>query len=178
METRRELSELHQRLSTTMVYVTHDQTEAMTLGQRIVVMKNGEIEQIGNPMEVYDRPETRFVASFIGSPPMNFVAGNLTQNDGKLLFVASGLKIEIDQKQQQNLMAGDKQRNAELGVRAEDVIVEKGVIDGGMNSGRVSLCESLGDSKLLYISVNSELSSKQGDATKLVCRVEPRAANR
>lgn len=174
-ETRRELKELHQRLSTTMIYVTHDQTEAMTLGERIVVMKDGEIQQIGRPMEVYDRPETRFVAGFIGSPPMNFVSGSLTSSDDKVSFVAPGLKVFADQRHTRKLTTASDERVVELGVRAEDVMVEKGETDGGPNIGIVSLVESLGDSKLLHVSVDSDLSEKQNEVTKLVCRVESRA---
>ncbi|HRX82200.1 MAG TPA: ATP-binding cassette domain-containing protein, partial [Pirellulaceae bacterium] len=175
METRRELNELHQRLSTTMIYVTHDQTEAMTLGERIVVMKDGEIQQIGSPMEVYDRPKTRFVAGFIGSPPMNFVSGRLAADADELSFVAAGLKIEIDQKQTQLLAAVGNEQTVELGVRAEDVMVEKCETDSGVNFGSVSLVELLGDCKLLHLLVGPDRSGAQNEVTKLVCRVESRA---
>lgn len=84
--TRAELKSLHQRLKTTTVYVTHDQEEAMTLGDRIVVMSGGEIQQAGPPLEVYRRPANRFVASFIGTPPMNFISGKLIDNGGTLAF--------------------------------------------------------------------------------------------
>lgn len=72
VQMRAEISKLHQRLQTTIIYVTHDQTEAMTMASRIVVMKDGKIQQIGSPMQVYNAPENTFVASFIGSPGMNF----------------------------------------------------------------------------------------------------------
>src|SRR6202012_1642158 len=75
--TRAELKRLHQRLKTTTIYVTHDQEEAMTLGDRIVVMKDGFIQQCAPPLEVYDRPTNRFVASFVGTPPMNFITGRI-----------------------------------------------------------------------------------------------------
>jgi multiple sugar transport system ATP-binding protein len=87
LTTRAELKALHQRLRTTTVYVTHDQEEAMTLGDRIVVMSRGLVQQVGPPLEVYRRPANRFVAGFIGSPPMNFVPGRLAANDGTLMFV-------------------------------------------------------------------------------------------
>ncbi|MDA1052140.1 MAG: ABC transporter ATP-binding protein [Planctomycetota bacterium] len=170
LETRRELNELHQRLSTTMVYVTHDQTEAMTLGERIVVMNHGEIQQIGSPMEVYDRPETRFVAGFIGSPPMNFISGSLASEGDELSFVAGGVKVVFGEMQEQILAILGKKQAVELGVRPEDIGVEKSETDGDANCGRVSLVEPLGDCKLLHVAIGS-----RREINKLVCKVEPRA---
>ncbi len=89
VEMRRELKQLHQRLQSTMIYVTHDQVEALTLGERIVVMHDGQIQQVGPPMEVYDWPANRFVAGFIGTPAMNFI-------DGRLETVAAGLRFRRD----------------------------------------------------------------------------------
>ncbi len=82
VEMRRELKQLHRRLQTTMIYVTHDQVEALTLGDRIVVMNEGKIQQVGRPMEVYDWPANRFVAGFIGTPAMNFIGGELSDSNG------------------------------------------------------------------------------------------------
>jgi multiple sugar transport system ATP-binding protein len=183
LETRRELNELHQRLSTTMVYVTHDQTEAMTLGERIVVMNCGEIQQIGSPMEIYDRPDTRFVAGFIGSPPMNFVAGRLASNDERRSFAAAGLEVILDEKQEHRLLAFDRRQAVELGVRPEDIVVEKSETSGGVNCGSVSLVEPLGDCKLLHIAVGSDQTSEvlrtskvpRNEAARLVCKVGSRA---
>ncbi len=87
--TRAELKSLHQRLKTTTVYVTHDQEEAMTLGDRIVVMSGGQIQQAGPPLDVYRRPANRFVASFIGTPPMNFISGSLADKSGAITFIES-----------------------------------------------------------------------------------------
>jgi multiple sugar transport system ATP-binding protein len=175
LETRRELNELHQRLRTTMVYVTHDQTEAMTLGERIVVMNCGEIQQIGSPMEVYDRPETRFVAGFIGSPPMNFVTGRVGSDDGKPSFVGTGLKVGFQEKQGPTLTEFPVEgTSVELGVRPEDIYVEKCEANRDVNLGCVSLVEPLGDCKLLHISVYSDASGSAAETAKLVCKVEPR----
>ncbi|MGO7208977.1 ABC transporter ATP-binding protein, partial [Rhizobium ruizarguesonis] len=90
VQMRSEIKELHQRLQTTTIYVTHDQIEAMTMADKIVVMKDGLIEQSGSPLELYDRPNNLFVAGFIGSPAMNFISGNMTEDgfrtaDGLLL---------------------------------------------------------------------------------------------
>jgi multiple sugar transport system ATP-binding protein len=86
---RGEIKELHQRLKTTTIYVTHDQVEAMTMADRIVVMRDGEVEQIGMPLALYDRPETVFVAGFLGSPAMNLLKGSI-RNNGKASFVTEG----------------------------------------------------------------------------------------
>ncbi|MCC6428540.1 MAG: sn-glycerol-3-phosphate ABC transporter ATP-binding protein UgpC [Phycisphaerales bacterium] len=94
--TRAELKSLHQRLKTTTIYVTHDQEEAMTLGDRIVVMSNGEIQQAGPPLEVYRRPANRFVASFIGTPPMNFIDGAIEANGDGLAFASpAGVRLAL-----------------------------------------------------------------------------------
>ena len=91
-----ELQKLHQKLNATMVYVTHDQTEAMTLGDRIVVLKDGDIMQIGTPMELYHQPQNIFVAGFIGSPPINFIKGQIIKNDKAWFYQEkSGLKIDL-----------------------------------------------------------------------------------
>jgi multiple sugar transport system ATP-binding protein len=86
VQMRTEISKLHTRLQTTMIYVTHDQVEAMTMGDRIVVMKDGRIQQVAPPLEIYNLPANAFVAGFIGSPPMNFMEGTLIQKDGHLYF--------------------------------------------------------------------------------------------
>jgi len=93
VQMRSELKELHQRLGTTTVYVTHDQIEAMTLADRVVVMNGGRVEQIGPPLELYDRPSSLFVAAFIGSPPMNFLTGTI--DAGGRLVLADGMALDI-----------------------------------------------------------------------------------
>ena len=92
---RSELVNLQKRLKTTMVFVTHDQTEAMTMGDRIAVMRSGKVEQIGTPDEIYNRPATLFVAGFVGAPPMNFLSGAIEHVDGKLRSVHPALRVEI-----------------------------------------------------------------------------------
>jgi multiple sugar transport system ATP-binding protein len=92
---RAELKELHRRLQTTSIYVTHDQEEAMSLGDRIVVMCDGLIRQVGNPLEIYDNPADRFVAGFVGMPPMNFFDGTIQRQDGKLIFKFSNDAVEL-----------------------------------------------------------------------------------
>jgi len=86
---------LHLRLQTTMIYVTHDQTEAMTLGNRIAVMKDGQIQQIGEPLEVYEKPVNKFVAGFIGNPPMNFMKGKIVKKDSEFYFDEGELFLKV-----------------------------------------------------------------------------------
>ena len=98
VQMRSELSKLHNRLQTTIIYVTHDQTEAMTMGDRIVVMKDGIIQQVGAPLEIYDHPNNVFVAGFIGSPAMNFFDVRLVQEDDKLYIDAETFKVRVPDK--------------------------------------------------------------------------------
>ena len=140
--TRIELARLHQQMQATMIFVTHDQVEAMTMATRIVVMNNGRIEQIGTPMDVYQRPETRFVASFIGTPAMNFldVAGT-AERDGKLLVtLKDGTVVPT------TIPAGSAPGAGAttLGVRAENVQ------PGGGTEAHVEVVERLGDRTLIY----------------------------
>ncbi|MEM7528038.1 MAG: sn-glycerol-3-phosphate ABC transporter ATP-binding protein UgpC [Pseudomonadota bacterium] len=118
---RTEIAKLHTRLRATMVYVTHDQTEAMTLADRIVVLRDGNVEQVGTPLELYHRPANRFVAGFIGSPPMNFLAAG-----------ALGL---------------DEAGVAEIGVRPEELIPA----ENGAFAGQITLIEELGEAHLLHV---------------------------
>jgi len=94
VQMRTEIKKLHLRLQTTMIYVTHDQTEAMTMGDRIVVMKDGHIQQIADPITLYDKPVNRFVAGFIGSPPMNFVRGAIVKKDGRIYFNEGNFQVK------------------------------------------------------------------------------------
>ncbi|SFL60319.1 ABC transporter ATP-binding protein [Methylobacterium pseudosasicola] len=128
---RTEIKELHQRLKTTTIYVTHDQIEAMTMADRIVVMHDGVVEQIGPPLELYDRPDNLFVAGFIGSPAMNFVHGTVRRN-GHLVFAAdTGLIIPLTEApagaEGRKLVLGMRPEHFDLapdGIAAEVVVVE------------------------------------------------------
>ncbi|MDD5746238.1 MAG: sn-glycerol-3-phosphate ABC transporter ATP-binding protein UgpC [Candidatus Omnitrophica bacterium] len=120
VQMRAELSKLHDKLQTTMIYVTHDQTEAMSLGDRIVVMKDGLIQQIADPITLYDQPTNKFVAGFIGSPPMNFMTGKIVRKNGSCYFnnAAFMLKITDDMK---NKIAPYAGKDVVFGVRPEDI---------------------------------------------------------
>lgn len=173
VEMRRELKQLHRQLSATMVYVTHDQVEALTLGDRIAVMKDGVIQQAAAPMEAYRNPANRFVASFLGSPPMNLIRGKVEQTDSQIRFAGGGLSIDLAQAGFDP--ATLDQAEVELGVRPEDValfvdeapprLAELGLIDAG--KAEVSLVESLGDAELLHCRLN-------GSTQELVVKADAR----
>src|SRR5215208_3948073 len=116
VQMRVELKTLHERLGTTAIYVTHDQVEAMTLGDRVVVMKDGWVQQVGEPLELYNQPANKFVAGFIGSPAMNFANVTLTQANGSLLAENKGLRITLPDEIAQRLRGGAG-RDVTLGIR-------------------------------------------------------------
>jgi multiple sugar transport system ATP-binding protein len=144
-ELRRELKLLHQTLRSTMIYVTHDQVEAMTLATRIVVMQAGQVQQIGSPAEVYERPANRFVAGFLGAPSMNFIDGEL---DAQGRFVAGPLAVQLP-------AAPDGARTAVLGVRPEHIRIEP----GAPLCGQVSLVEPMGNHQVVWIACGEHLLS-------------------
>ena len=164
VQMRVELKRLHDRLETTAIYVTHDQVEAMTLGDRVVVMKDGWIQQVGEPMELYGKPANRFVAGFIGSPAMNFADVTINEANGALVAEATGFRIHVPPAQHASLKPFKGQR-VTLGVRPEDLHVA-----GGGDSPQhtidtvVDVVEPLGSEILLDV--------KSGTTT-LVARVEP-----
>jgi len=130
-QTRLEISRLHQRLNTTMIYVTHDQIEAMTLADRIVVLRSGRVEQTGTPLELYHTPENRFVAQFIGSPKMNF-------------FEPNDLSDAVRQR-----ATGNSSASMDIGMRPEHMVVTNS--GDGIISGRLELTEQLGEYTLAHL---------------------------
>jgi multiple sugar transport system ATP-binding protein len=162
VQMRGELKRLHQRLETTAIYVTHDQVEAMTLGSRVVVMKDGWIQQVGEPMEIYARPANRFVAGFIGSPSMNFIPVTLTDGSGALFAEAGGIRIKVPAAKTQSLMPY-KGQGVTLGVRPEDLRLGEGSTDLSFETV-VEIVEPLGSEILL----DTRTAGQQ-----IVARVEP-----
>jgi len=138
-----EIGTLQRRLKTTTVYVTHDQVEAMTLGDRIVVLADGRIQQVGRPIEIYRTPVNRFVAGFIGTPPMNFVEGEIGANDGPPRFVADGVRLLLPRDR---FAAVRSSGPATLGIRPEDLVVVPSATAPAddLITGRVVLVEMLG----------------------------------
>jgi multiple sugar transport system ATP-binding protein len=143
VSTRAQIKNLSHELKVTTIYVTHDQIEAMTLADRVVVMKDGIVQQVGSPTEIYDRPANAFVASFIGAPAMNLVSGDVFNN----IFTGGDLKIEGLKAQNQP---------AQLGFRAEDAST---VTEGGDIHAAVYTMELLGDATMITVRVNDELVS-------------------
>ncbi|MBP1719449.1 MAG: glycerol-3-phosphate transporter ATP-binding protein, partial [Deltaproteobacteria bacterium] len=114
VQMRVELKKLHERLQTTIIYVTHDQVEAMTMGDRIVVMKDGLKQQVGPPLQLYFKPANKFVAGFIGSPAMNFIEGDLVSEGGDLYFQAAGMKLKVPKDKAGQLRDYNKKRVVEV----------------------------------------------------------------
>ncbi len=151
VEMRKEIKLLHQRLQTTIIYVTHDQVEAMTLGDRVCVMNDGRIEQVGRPIEVYDYPKTRFVAAFIGTPPMNFLPGKLVQESEDAVFVGENFKLALPERFQKFLHS-HAGKEVEFGIRPEDM--QWGTGEPAENTyipTVVQLTEALGNELLVYV---------------------------
>jgi multiple sugar transport system ATP-binding protein len=147
VDMRTELKRLHERLKSTFVYVTHDQAEAMTMADRIVVMSGGVIEQVGGPLDIYRKPATQFVAGFFGTPTMNFLSGSIEAATGGLAFKSMNLR----QRLPDDLPAGMAGRKVVLGVRSQHVEV-----GSGSTPGRVQLIEPLGDESLVFFEFGAE----------------------
>ena len=160
---RAEIILLRQQLDTTFVYVTHDQTEAMTLGDRIVIMKDGFIQQVGTPEEVFEKPHNLFVAEFIGAPKMNIIRTQLTKENGKYYVHPFGAKIEVDGITGE-LLAAKQINDGEvlLGVRPEHINLADNASESTIN-GKVLVNEMMGSELHLHIHME--------DGTKLIARI-------
>jgi multiple sugar transport system ATP-binding protein len=172
---RAEIKQLHQVMQTTFVYVTHDQAEALTLADRIVVMRSGVVQQIGSPDAIYERPANMFVASFLGNPPINFLKGRLGRMPQGLVFrngsTTLTLPVPIAEK-----LAGYDGRDVVLGIRAEDVAEDAGTPDGATLGGRILSVLPVGSDQFLevevadaklYFRVGKEAQHKAGDQARL-----------
>jgi len=175
---RTELIKLHNRLNTTFVYVTHDQTEAMTMGDRIVVMKDGYIQQVDTPQNLYDRPCNIFVAGFIGSPQMNFLDVTVGR-DAKGYFVETPNKLYIPEKKCGDKLAEYIGKTVKLGVRPENIYDDAMSLDYFADSvvtATVDVTELMGSEVYLYLKyadtsltarVKPDTSSKEGNEVKV-----------
>ncbi|KKO13150.1 ABC transporter ATP-binding protein [Pseudomonas putida] len=169
VEMRTEMKLMHQRLKTTTVYVTHDQIEAMTLGDKVAVMKDGIIQQFGTPQQIYNDPANQFVASFIGSPPMNFIPVRLTHQDGRLLALLDSGQARCELPLG---VAADELNGREiiLGIRPEQIAL--GAAEGNGLPGiraEVQVTEPTGPDLLVFVTLNQ---------TKVCCRLAPDVACR
>ena len=172
VQTRAEISKLHQRLKTTFIYVTHDQTEAMTMGSRIAVMRDGLLQQIDTPQNLYDHPSNKFVGGFIGSPSMNFVRGSIQRGDGGLVFDADTFVIPIpaDRATHVDSHVG---RPVELGIRPEDIhdatLLPPGVSNQTKVEAMVDVTEPMGSEIFAYL---------QSSEHSFIGRFDPRTTAR
>ncbi|WP_172332332.1 ABC transporter ATP-binding protein [Mangrovicoccus sp. HB161399] len=154
-----EIKRLHQSLGSTMLYVTHDQVEAMTLADRIVVMKGGEIQQIGAPAEIYGRPANLFVAGFLGTPKMNFLEGDVAAESGRRMFRAEGLRLDVTGMLLDN---PDFAGPATLGLRPED-LSPAGPGEEAPLAGEVTLTEPLGPETIVWAALGAgQVSLRMG----------------
>jgi multiple sugar transport system ATP-binding protein len=172
VQTRAEIARLHQRLGTTMVYVTHDQVEAMTMGQRIAVMSDGLLQQVGTPQQLYDHPVNRFVAGFIGSPSMNFVETDVPDGDGEI--ETTDLTVPVPSAFKEGMAGMDGK--VVVGFRPEHL--ELGEVEGpaAVLRGTADVVEYLGNEELLHVTsggkdivaiVDSSYRVKPGDVVTL-----------
>ncbi|MFT0517474.1 ABC transporter ATP-binding protein [Pseudomonas faucium] len=169
VEMRTEMKLMHQRLKTTTVYVTHDQIEAMTLGDKVAVMKDGIIQQFGTPQQIYNDPANQFVASFIGSPPMNFIPVRLSKQDGRLLALLDSGQARCELPLG---VAGEGLEGREiiLGIRPEQITLGTGEGNGlpGIRA-EVQVTEPTGPDLLVFVTLNQ---------AKVCCRLAPDVACR
>jgi multiple sugar transport system ATP-binding protein len=147
--TRAEIARLHQRLAATMIYVTHDQVEAMTMGDRIAVLNEGVLQQAGTPKEMYGTPANRFVAGFIGSPSMNFVDFTLDGDSGAAPLTAGSTEVRPDEKQAAMLRKHDG-KNVTVGFRPEHLVVGKPEGPGATVTAMIDVIEFLGNDELIH----------------------------
>lgn len=178
---RAEITKLVKRLETTCIYVTHDQTEAMTMGDRIVVMQDGIIQQAASPEVLYNSPQNLFVAGFIGSPTMNFINGTLSESNGAVRFRSEGLDVEVPGGKAQLLKSkGYIGKEVIMGVRPEDIHEEPVFMEASPNTiftSHVDVTENLGHEMLLYLSgvgsdtviarVDGRSNTREGSSVRL-----------
>jgi multiple sugar transport system ATP-binding protein len=181
VQMRAEISKLHKKLETTVIYVTHDQTEAMTMGDRIVVMKLGEVQQAATPDELYNNPINIFVAGFIGSPAMNFIEGKISEKAGNLVFNAHNVELVIPADRAEVIRKkGFANKDVVLGIRPEDIHDEPNFIENSPNSlinVTIEVAENLGSEMYLYLEgigkdtviarVSGRSGVKEGQTVKL-----------
>ena len=175
-----EISKLHQRLETTIIYVTHDQTEAMTLGTRIVVMKDGVVQQVGSPQGLYDNPCNKFVAGFIGTPQMNMIDAQVGKSGNEVSISFGGHTLSLpDEKAKKLEAAGYVGKVVTVGIRPVDLHDEEAFLEANPKSifdATIRVYEMLGSEVLLYFDiedtnftakVNPRTAARTGDTVKL-----------
>jgi len=155
VQMRTEISRLHKNLDATMIYVTHDQTEAMTMGDRIVVMNEGSVQQVDTPISLYNNPQNKFVAGFIGSPSMNFLEGKIINLSG-LKFISSDKGFEFNLLADQiDLLRDYDNESIILGIRPENINLQKGN-DGISLNADLDVIEPMGNETILYFQIDGK----------------------
>lgn len=161
---RAEIIKIQKALGTTMIYVTHDQIEAMTMGDRICVMNEGNVMQVDEPMRIYDKPANRFVATFIGSPAMNIIHGEIVSRGKALFFESKGIKLELPEEKR-NFLDLYENREIEMGIRPEHIrLSDVSFMENNLVTGEIFIIELMGNENIIHFRV--------GDKT-IVCRAGP-----
>ena len=170
VQMRLEISKLHQRLQSTIIYVTHDQTEAMTLGTRIVVMKDGVIQQVDSPQNLYDYPDNLFVAGFIGSPQMNFIDATVVKEGGELFLEYGNHHRVILTPERAEKLADYVGKEVTFGIRPEDVFASEkyeAAHEHNTVEASVRVFEMLGAEVFLYLTVDGfDVTCREHPSTK------------
>ena len=165
VQMRTEISKLHNRIGTTTIYVTHDQTEAMTMADRIVLLRDGVVQQVATPQEMYDNPKNVFVAGFVGSPAMNFVRARLEKENGGLAVVFGDVRVSLPKETVQRARDVERFTNGEviLGIRPED-LEDAGLAANARGSSTLEIepqvIESMGSEKYVYFSLDRGLAAR------------------
>jgi multiple sugar transport system ATP-binding protein len=184
VQTRAEIIKLHRRIGTTTIYVTHDQVEAMTMGDRIAVLNFGELQQFDTPKNLYNRPANIFVAGFIGSPSMNFLTMNLETREGELWLAGNGLSVRAPERMRHVLNANNRS-SITLGIRPEHIqtaLSDRQVPEGLVLDATVDVVELLGNEQFVYFlsdwheplvaRLSTEPPLEAGDAVRIVLPVD------
>jgi multiple sugar transport system ATP-binding protein len=175
VQMRTEITKLHNRLQSTFIYVTHDQTEAMTMGSRIVVMREGFIQQVDTPQNLYDYPANEFVASFIGTPQMNFIEVTLKKNGNEVYALFGDNKIKVPAEKVAKFKDPDVDgKEVLMGIRPENLSDDAEMLQKHMDevfTAKVEVVELMGSETYLYLSID-------GKEDNIIARVDPRSVSR
>ena len=164
VQMRTEISKLHKQLGATMIYVTHDQTEAMTMGDRIVIMKDGIVNQVDTPLNLYKKPVNQFVAGFIGSPAMNFLSGTISEKSD-LTFTSDKSELTFNfSSEQKNYLNDYIGQEVVIGIRPEDIFIEKTNSKSIEQECRLDVIEPMGNETFIYFEI---------EKTQFIARVKP-----
>jgi len=164
VQMRTEISKLHKQLEATMIYVTHDQTEAMTMGDRIVIMKDGIVNQVDSPLNLYNKPVNQFVAGFIGSPAMNFLSGTILEKT-EMMFISNNSELKFNlSSEQKNYLKNFTGKEIIIGIRPENISLEAAVSKSIELNSTLDVIEPMGNETFIYFEI---------EKTQFIARVKP-----